>query len=152
MRGTERKLFKLSKLSGYFAACAAVTAALVMIMPVQVKAQDLNLSNGDVTISTDGSYRIYQSDPSPTTNTISINCACTVSLDGVNIQTKAPSSGMHTADPVPNPINITGSYAVTIDLASGTTNTLKSGKDISEKNMAAAGWQQYACLPGRHSR
>src|SRR5574344_1090411 len=117
MRGTERKLFKLSKLSGYFAACAAVTAVLVMIMPVQVKADEYDPSSGNVTITTEGPHLIKQTNSSPTTNTISINCACTVSLDGVNIQTKEPSSGMHTEDPVPNPINITGSYAVTIDLA-----------------------------------
>ena len=68
----------------------------------------------------------YSASGSVTSNTITVNCDCTIYLDGVNILVPAPSN---TGDySKPNPFNINGPYKVTVYLVDGSVNTLASAE------------------------
>ena len=68
----------------------------------------------------------YSASGSVTSNTITVNCDCTIYLDGVNILVPAPSD---TGDySKPNPFNINGPYKVTVYLVDGSVNTLASAE------------------------
>ncbi|MGN0546125.1 MAG: hypothetical protein ACI4I3_02240 [Acutalibacteraceae bacterium] len=80
-------------------------------------------------VSTTADYFIpdstyYSASGSVTSNTITVNCDCTIYLDGVNILVPSPSN---TGDySKPNPFNINGPYKVTVYLVDGSVNTLAS--------------------------
>ncbi|MGN0574183.1 MAG: hypothetical protein ACI4IX_09610 [Acutalibacteraceae bacterium] len=68
----------------------------------------------------------YSASGSVTSNTITVNCNCTIYLDGVNILVPSPSN---TGDySKPNPFNINGPYKVTVYLVDGSVNTLASAE------------------------
>ena len=70
-----------------------------------------------------GDCTIANTDPNtPTNDTISIESDCTVSLDGVNIEAKAPDNRNDISNS--NPISINDACEVTIKLASDKINTL----------------------------
>ena len=66
----------------------------------------------------------YSASGSVTSNTITVNCDCTIYLDGVNILVPAPSNTDDYSRP--NPFNINGPYKVTVYLVDGSVNTLAS--------------------------
>lgn len=92
-----------------------------------------DLSNGSVVIEEEGKYHIYQSDETPTENTITVRANCTVVLDGVNILVPSPAS-VDDYDK-PNPFNIDGTYRVVVSLVDGTVNTLKSGEGYYDSSV-----------------
>ena len=107
---------------------AAITAAAVMSVPaIGTGAEDpavtYDLSEGSVTISTDGTYIITQSDSTATTNNITVEAGVNadITLSGVNIDVSGQDyvCAFKIAD------NSTGN--VTVILAANTENTLKSG-------------------------
>ena len=68
----------------------------------------------------------YSASGSVTSNTITVNCDCTIYLDGVNILVPSPSkTGDYSR---PNPFNINGPYKVTVYLVDGSVNTLASAE------------------------
>lgn len=105
-----------------------------------------DLSNGSVVIEEEGKYHIYQSDETPTENTITVRANCTVVLDGVNILVPSPAS----VDDYnkPNPFNIDGTYRVVVSLVDGTVNTLKSGEGYYNSSVFADDLR-LACSSGK---
>ncbi len=128
-----KKRLKQNMRAGFcITVCTALVTFIFFKTTVTVAAYDteFDLSSNNVKITeADKSYRIYQSSPQATTNTVEISNNSDVTLDGVNICVPAPTTGTIDADnyKTKNPIDITGDYTVTIRLADGTTNTLKSG-------------------------
>ena len=121
---------------------AAITAAAVMSVPaIGTGAEDpavtYDLSEGSVTISTDGTYIITQSDSTATTNNITVEAGVNadITLSGINIDVSGQSgvSAFKIAD------NSTGN--VTVILAANTENTLKSGASSAglQKNGSGEG-------------
>ena len=111
---------------------------LLLLLPAAALAgytAEYDLSAGSVTITSSGTYRIYQSSSGTTPNTITVNADCTVVLDGVNIlvpkpelakpELDAPGYGRHDFTKT-NPFNINGTYSVVVRLADGTANMLRS--------------------------
>ncbi|MBS3990840.1 MAG: hypothetical protein KGZ51_02135 [Erysipelothrix sp.] len=96
--------------------------------------QTFDLSIGNVTINSPGTYVITQSVEGVTRNTIIINSNATVYLSGVNIQVLKPVSRDDYSKP--NPINISGSFTVDLYLVDGSTNTLAS----EEGTIVSGGW------------
>ena len=121
---------------------AAITAAAVMSVPAigtgaEEQAVTYDLSEGSVTISTDGTYIITQSDSTATTNNITVEAGVNadITLSGINIDVSGQSgvSAFKIAD------NSTGN--VTVILAANTENTLKSGASSAglQKNGSGEG-------------
>ena len=112
---------------------AAITAAAVMSVPaIGTGAEDpavtYDLSEGSVTISTDGTYIITQSDSTATTNNITVEAGVNadITLSGVNIRfgdTAWSGCAFKIAD------DSTGS--VTVRLAAETENYLISGPNAA---------------------
>ncbi|MBP1545018.1 MAG: carbohydrate-binding domain-containing protein [Ruminococcus sp.] len=106
------------------AAFAVTLGAVLFAMPASVSAAtEFNINNGAVTITADGDYTIT-GDGTATANTITVESgvSANITLAGVNIDVSSQNNkaAFKIAD------NSAGN--VTITLADGTTNTLKSGR------------------------
>ncbi len=133
----------LKKLKRLAAAITAATLSVtVMYFPVvgtgaEDQAVTYDLSEGNVTISTDGTYIITQSDSTATTNNITVEAGVNadITLSGVNIDVSGQDDvcAFKIAD------NSTGN--VTVRLAANTENTLKSGASSAglQKNGSGEG-------------
>ncbi len=107
----------------------ALTIALtIMPKPVSAEeeiAEEFDLSEGNVVIEDEGTYRIIQSKSGTTTNTITVDVTDAkdiyIILNGVNIDVSETSGAcaFKIADD--------SQAKVTVELEEGTTNTLKSG-------------------------
>lgn len=107
-----------------------VLAIALTMIPKPVSAEgkiiEKSLDDGDVVISSEGNYIISQNDPNtPTTNTITVDVTDAkdiyIILNGVNIDVSG------TPDACAFKIKDDSKANVTVELAEGTTNTLKSG-------------------------
>lgn len=127
-----------------------IACMFMCLLPTTAFAADYtasyDLSNGSVVIEEEGKYHIYQSDETPTENTITVRANCTVVLDGVNILVPSPAS-VDDYDK-PNPFNIDGTYRVVVSLVDGTVNTLKSGEGYYDSSVFADDLR-LACSSGK---
>ena len=127
-----------------------IACMFMCLLPATAFAADYtasyDLSNGSVVIEEEGKYHIYQSDETPTENTITVRANCTVVLDGVNILVPSPAS-VDDYDK-PNPFNIDGTYRVVVSLVDGTVNTLKSGEGYYDSSVFADDLR-LACSSGK---
>ncbi len=161
MKGRKKKI-----LSAVLALCMALMmmpflplGGLKEVKAAEADATRLDVARGSVTINSDSititrydeegklvelveatdpdGYYLYSS--GKTGNTVTINCNTTIYLGGLNIEVAKPTSVNDYSKP--NPININGSYEVTLVLVDGETNTLASeeGRPFTNRTDVSCG-------------